>query len=605
MTGPATGTWGARLLPDGKTIFGIWAPGEETMGLRLAGRDHRMEPRADGWFSLEVSDAEPGMDYLFVRGDGMAFPDPASRRQRDDVGGPSLLCDPGSYVWTTEDWRGRPWEEAVLYELHVGTFTPEGTFRAAIDRLDHLAHLGVTAIEIMPVAQFAGRRGWGYDGVCLYAPHNAYGAPDDLKALVDAAHAKGLMVLLDVVYNHFGPEGNYLGAYAPDFFHPERHTPWGAAIAYEKPAVRAFIIENALYWLKEFRLDGLRLDAIDHIRDEESEEEILVSLAKRIRAEITDRPVHLTTEDNRNITALHERDDGSIPLYTAEWNDDLHNVAHAIATGESDAYYADFAEDHWRKLGRALAEGFAYQGEKTHEGEPRGKPSAHLPPTAFVDFLQNHDQVGNRAFGERLIDLAGGGTVRALTAMLLLSPHIPLLFMGEEWGETRPFAFFTDFHGELADAVREGRRKEFARFAAFRDETRRAAIPDPNAPATFEASKLDWQKAESEDGKDWLDFYRGLLATRREAILPHLAGALANCGKVVAVDDGLVAVDWRLSGATLRLRGNLARQSRRCEAPAGRLISATPASAAEAFSADGVVPPCSVLVFVDEPGEAP
>ena len=595
MPEAAGGFWGGHLMAGGRAAFGIWAPGQEHMVLRFAGRDHRMEPRGGGWWTLEVEDAGAGMEYVFVRPDGMAVPDPASRAQAGDVHGPSLLTDPHGYRWRTERWQGRRWEEAVLYELHIGTFTPEGTFRAAIDRLDHLAALGVTAIEIMPVAQFAGNRGWGYDGVFLYAPHNAYGAPDDLKRLVDAAHSKGLMVLLDVVYNHFGPEGNYLNAYAPGFFHPERHTPWGAAIAYEKRPVRDFMIGNALYWLREFRFDGLRLDAIDNIRDEESDEDLLVEMARRIRDEIADRPVHLTTEDNRNITRLHERGgDGSVPLYTGEWNDDFHNAAHVAATGEADAYYADFARDHWRKLARALAEGFAFQGEPKADGEARGEPSAHLPPTVFVDFLQNHDQVGNRAFGERLIDLADGRMVRALTAILILSPHVPLLFMGEEWGETNPFAFFTDFHGELAEAVRKGRRKEFARFAAFRDPERRKAIPDPNAPATFEASRIDWNRMKTEEGRDWLAFYRELLAIRRDEIVPHLAGTAANCGRVMEAGEGSIAVDWQLSGATLRLRANLQGEEARIEPAGGRILYALPGATTETS-----LPPFSVVVQLD------
>ena len=590
------GFWGGRLLADGRAAFGIWAPAVERMDLRLAGRDRPMERRDEGWWTLETEDAAAGAEYMFVRPDGMALPDPASRAQAGDVHGPSLLTDPGRYRWKAADWRGRPWEEAVVYELHIGTFTPEGTFQAAIGRLDHLATLGVTAIEIMPVAQFAGRRGWGYDGVLLYAPHNAYGSPDDLKALVDAAHERGLMVLLDVVYNHFGPEGNYLGAYAPDFFHPERHTPWGAAIAYEKAPVRDFMIGNALYWLTEFRFDGLRLDAVDNVRDEGSEEELLVEMARRIREEIADRPIHLTTEDNRNVTHLHERGtDGSVPLYTGEWNDDFHNAAHVAATGEADAYYADFVHDHWGKLARALAEGFAFQGERTREGESRGSPSGHLPPTAFVDFLQNHDQVGNRAFGERLIDLAGEGTVRALTAMLLLSPHVPLLFMGEEWGETRPFAFFTDFHGDLAEAVRKGRRKEFEKFAAFRDPERRKAIPDPNDPATFDASKIDWRRPQAEDGRAWLEFYRELLSLRRERIVPRLANAATNCGRIVEVDEGLIAVDWRLDGAVLGLRANLRHEQARMEQAGGAMLYAYPKAADETD-----LPPTSVVFRLDD-----
>ena len=354
-----------------------------------------------------------------------------------------------------------------------------------------LAEAGFTAVELMPVAQFAGSRGWGYDGVLPFAPHPAYGTPDDLRAFVDAAHGVGLMVFLDVVYNHFGPQGCPLPQIAPAFFHPERETPWGVAIAYERPAVRRYFIENALHWLEDYRMDGLRFDAADHIRDTDSDEEILVEIAREIRARYPDRQVHLTTEDNRNITRLHPWEGGRPLLHTAEWNDDLHNVAHVIATGETEGYYVDFAKDRWGKYARALAEGFAYQGEPSPHagGVPRGEASAHQPPLAFLDFLQNHDQIGNRAFGERLTTLAAPAMVRALTAMLLLSPHVPLLFMGQEWGETRPFVFFTDFEGKLADAVREGRRHEFRHFAAFAEPAARAHIPDPNDPTSFEASQ--------------------------------------------------------------------------------------------------------------------
>jgi maltooligosyltrehalose trehalohydrolase len=578
-------TWGPEVTPEGAR-FRLWAPAQKGVTLRLQGRDVPMRRDADGWFEAAVAGAAPGAAYGFVLDDGMVVPDPAARAQAGDVHGPSRLVDPGAYRWR-RDWQGRPWAEALIYELHVGTFTPEGTFRAAIDKLPHLAGVGVTALEIMPVAQFAGRRGWGYDGVLPYAPHSAYGAPDDLKALVDAAHGAGLMVLLDVVYNHFGPDGNYLPVYAPAFFHPERETPWGAAIAYERPPVRRFFVENALYWLDEFRLDGLRLDAADHVRDPDSEVEILVEIAQAVREAFPDRPVHLATEDNRNITRLHERGpDGTVRLYTAEWNDDFHNVAHAIATGEAEGYYQDFAEDHWAKLARALAEGFAYQGEPSRhqDGAPRGSPSAHLPPVAFIDFLQNHDQVGNRAFGERLIDLAPRECVRALTAILLLSPHIPLIFMGEEWGETRPFAFFTDFDGPLADAVREGRRREFRHFAAFSDASDRASIPDPNDPATFEASKLDWSRPETAEGREWLGYVAELLAVRRREVVPRLAGAGGHAGRVVAADDGIVAVDWRLDGAELRLRANLTDAPRPAPEAPGRAIHGRAAQPLAPFS---------------------
>lgn len=598
----ATGTrrafstsWGTELDESGAR-FRLWAPAQLEVRLRIDGREHGMQRDAEGWHSVRVDGARAGAEYAFVLGDGMVVPDPAARAQAGDVHGPSLLVDPRAYRWRNE-WRGRPWADAVIMEIHVGTFTPEGTFRAAAERLAHLAETGITAVEIMPVAQFGGTRGWGYDGVLPYAPHRAYGTVDAFKALIDAAHGLGLMVLLDVVYNHFGPDGNYLNAYAPQFFTDRRQTPWGAAIAYEQPAVRRFFIENALYWLDEYHLDGLRLDAIDNVLDPDSDTEILEAIAAEIRAAHPGAPLHLTTEDNRNITRLHERgEDGRPRLYTAEWNDDFHNVAHVIATQEAEGYYIDFARDRWAKLARALAEGFAYQGEPSahQDGKPRGKPSAHLPPLAFVDFLQNHDQTGNRAFGERLLTLAPEGMVRALTEILLLSPHVPLLFMGEEWGETRPFAFFTDFHGELAEAVREGRRREFAAFAAFADPERRAAIPDPNAEATFQASKIDWARRDSEAGQGWLRFVRGLLETRRREIVPHLERAPGHGGRVLAADEGLVAVDWQLDGAVLRLRANLSDRPVQAPEASGRPIHGT---------GDPSLPPLGVCVVKDTAGQ--
>ncbi|GGL63047.1 malto-oligosyltrehalose trehalohydrolase [Wenxinia marina] len=551
--------WGAVPTRPGHWHLRLWAPGADSLSLRLGAADRPMEAEGDGWFGLEV-EAEEGAPYSFVLPDGMAVPDPAARRQQGDVHGPSLLtAPPADDPWA--GWSGRPWEEAAILELHVGTFTGEGTFRAAIDRLDHIAKAGFTAIEIMPVAQFAGDRGWGYDGVLLYAPHPAYGTPDDLRALVRAAHERGLMVLLDVVYNHFGPEGSYLHAYAPDFFHDEKDTPWGGAIAFERQPVRRFMIENGLYWLREFGFDGLRLDAIDHI-DDPSDEEVLIEFARELRAALPGRPVHLTTEDSRNVTHLHEREDGRVTLHTAEWNDDFHNVAHVIATGETEAYYADFAQKEWAHLARTLAEGFAYQGEPDRSGKVRGKTSGHQPPTAFVDFLQNHDQIGNRAFGERLCNLASPRMVDALTAILLLSPHIPLMFMGEEYGETRSFCFFAGFDGDLARAVTEGRRREFADFSAF-TVADTSSIPDPIARSTFEASKLDWAKLSDDDHRATLDRTRHLLTLRRERIVPLLAGAGPHCGTVLKADEGAIAVDWRLGGgALLQLRANLEDQPR-------------------------------------------
>ncbi|WP_210527205.1 malto-oligosyltrehalose trehalohydrolase [Rubellimicrobium arenae] len=594
MTGPqGRTTWGATLEGDGRVRFRLWAPAVDGLSLRIEGQDRPMDAQEDGWFELAVPGLRPDTDYAFVLPDGQVVPDPAARAQAADVHGPSRLVDSGAYRWRTT-WAGRPWHEAVLHEIHIGTFTPEGTFAAAKRHLRHLAETGVTAIEIMPIAQFPGNRGWGYDGVCLYAPHRAYGTPDDLRDLVDTAHEHGLMVLLDVVYNHFGPEGNYIGLYAPDFYDEARHTPWGAAIAYERDPVRRFYVENALYWLTEFRLDGLRLDAIDHVRDR-TDPEILVEIARRIRAEITDRPIHLTTEDNRNVTHLHERGpDMSVPLYSGEWNDDFHNVAHVVATGESEGYYLDFARDHWRLLARSLAEGFAFQGEVTPQtGQPRGQPSGHLPPTAFVDFLQNHDQVGNRAFGERLATLTSPPMLRALTTILLLSPHIPLLFMGEEYGETRPFCYFTDYEGDLADAIREGRRREFADFAAFAGGGEALShVPDPNAASTFEASKLDWGRCGQPEGQERLAEVRDLLALRREFIVPHLAGTGPGSGTVLSWEDGAVAVDWQLNGALLQLRANLGATPCPLPPARGRLLIATSEGPA------AKAPPLSVAVHL-------
>ncbi len=479
--------------------------------------------------------------------------------QAGDVHGPSVLVDPAAFEWQTE-WRGRPWHETVLYELHTGAFSEVGDFDGVRARLDHLAETGVTAIELCPVAQFSGNRGWGYDGVLLYAPHRAYGGQQRLKQLVDAAHARGLMVFLDVVYNHFGPDGNYLHAYAPEFFDPERHTPWGAAIAFDRSPVRRFFIENALYWLEEYRIDGLRLDAIDTIADP-STPTIIEELAGAVRANGFEREVHLTTEDDRNVTYLHQRDEHGRPMfYDGEWNDDFHHVAHVLATGEDDGYYADYADDPRADMATALSDGFVQQGRPSPHrgGAPRGEPSSHLPPMAFVNFLQNHDQTGNRAFGERLTTLAAPGAVETLTAVLLLSPMVPLLFMGEEWGETRPFQFFCDFHGELAEAVRNGRRREFARWRQFADEAVREKIPDPNSPTTFERSRLDWSGLDSATGQARLRLVRELLRIRAGEIVPRLPGMTSMAAQAAARGERGVEAWWRLGdGSLLGLLANL------------------------------------------------
>lgn len=566
-------SWGAEFVNANTVRFRVWAQGQQRVSLRLGSLDAEMKPVGDGWFEQEVANVKPGAAYNYVLADGTMLPDPASRAQQDEVYGPSLVIDPASYQWQHAQWQGRPWQETIVYEMHIGTFTPEGTFRAAIRKLPYLAELGITMLEVLPVSQFGGNRGWGYDGVLLYAPHSAYGSPDDFKAFIDSAHGLGLSVVLDIVLNHFGPEGNYLPLLSPGFFHKERLTPWGAGIAYDVDAARRYIVEAPLYWLNEFNLDGLRFDAIDQIEDL-SQKHVLVEIAERIRAEITDRPIHLTTEDSRNVTFLHPRNkDGSVPLFTGEWNDDFHNAVHVFATGESHAYYQDFVDQPEKLLARALAEGFVYQGEVSQQtGKPRGVSSVSQPPLFFVDFIQNHDQVGNRAQGDRLIELAGVEQTKVLLATLLLSPHIPLLFMGEEYGETHPFLFFTDFHGDLAKAVREGRAKEFQGHAGFEDEK----VPDPNAKKTFEMSKLDWQKPDSSEGRQWLELTRELLALRQKHIAPLLATAEGNAGRVIDTAEGSVTVSWIFPLGTLSIALNIGEKTRPLAELPGETLFAWP-----------------------------
>ncbi|MBA2934443.1 malto-oligosyltrehalose trehalohydrolase [Sphingomonas sp. CGMCC 1.13654] len=556
MTEPAAdhpARWGARIVSPDRARFAIWAPDRDEIRLEIEGRAPIAMDRAQGWFTVET-DAVPGARYRFRLSDGLAVPDPASRAQAGDVHGWSLLVDPDAYVWQCPDWRGRPWHEAVIYEAHVGV---AGGFLALADQLPALTELGVTAIEIMPVAAFPGTRNWGYDGVLPYAPASAYGSPDDLKALVDRAHQCGLMIFLDVVYNHFGPDGNYLPAYARDFFHPEVYTPWGAAIAFDRAEVADFFIGNARMWIEEYRFDGLRFDAAHAIGDTD----FLDRMAREIRAGAGGRFVHLILENEAN-----DADRLGEGRFDAQWNDDFHNVLHVLLTGEAESYYRDFADKPAERLVRCLGEGFIYQGEGSpnHDGKPRGTPSGHLAPTAFVSFLQNHDQVGNRAMGERLLQLVTPARLKAATALLLLSPQIPLLFMGEEDGSDSPFLFFTDFHDELADAVREGRRKEFAGHAAFSDPDRRAAIPDPNAPDTFHRSRPQPRP----EREAWRAFYRDLLGLRRDEIVPRLPGAAPIGAR--AIGDKAVMARWTMGdGAELCLALNLGEEPVAIAAPSG------------------------------------
>jgi maltooligosyltrehalose trehalohydrolase len=550
-------TFGAELTEDG-VRFRLWAPKHDRVNLKIdSGSLQPMQALADGWHELVSGEAHAKSLYQFVLTDGLHVPDPASRFQPQDVHGPSEVVDPCAYLWQDDDWRGRPWEECILYELHVGAFTAEGTFRAAIDKLDLLVELGVTAIELMPVADFPGARNWGYDGVLLFAPDSSYGRPEDLKALVDAAHAKGLMVFLDVVYNHFGPDGNYLPCYAPIF--KDVHTPWGAAINYDaqdSACVRALIMENAVYWIEEYHFDGLRLDAVHAIADE-SPQHLLEAIAARVREAGKDRHIHLLIENEENESSRLARGPDGQPLqYRAQWNDDIHHVLHVAASGETSGYYADYAGDT-AKLGRALAEGFVFQGEiMAYRGSRRGEPSRHLPPDAFVAFIQNHDQIGNRAFGERLTAIAAREAVRAIASIYLLSPQAPMLFMGEEWAAAQPFPFFCDFSGELSDAVREGRRAEFAKFPEFQDKEQRERIPDPTAPKTFLSAKLQWDDIGRGEHAEWRAFYKGLLRVRHAEIIPRLKAAQSGCYEILG--DAAVCVAWMLGdGSRLTLSANL------------------------------------------------
>jgi maltooligosyltrehalose trehalohydrolase len=600
--------FGAEHRADGTTRFRLWAPGAAAVALDLdSARGHArlaMRRDAEGWHELTTA-APPGARYRFVVGEGLQVPDPAARFNPDDVHGASEIVDPLAYRWRGSDWRGRPWHEAVVYELHVGTFTPEGTFAAAARRLPVLAELGVTAVELMPVADFPGTRNWGYDGVLPFAPDASYGRPEDLKALVDTAHELGLMVLLDVVYNHFGPEGNYLHAYCREFFNPKHQTPWGAAINFDGPrarTVRDFFIHNALFWIEEYRFDGLRLDAIHAVRDD-STPHIVSEIARALHeGPGTRRQVHLILENDANQSRFLGRDARSRPLQaTAQWNDDVHHALHVPLTGEADGYYADYADRPLERLGRGLAEGFIYQGDPSEfrGGALRGEPSAQLPPTAFVSFLQTHDQVGNRAFGERIHALTEPARERAALAALLLAPQIPMLFMGEEWAAATPFQFFCDFGAELAEAVTRGRREEFGRFAAFADPAVRERIPDPNALTTFQASKLNWAETEISPHRERLALVRELLAIRHRELVPHLAAA--RTGGRYEISNGVLRVDWPLAaGGALRLALNLSdADATLARPPSGRCLYALGAQAAHGTLR---MPPCSVYVTL-EPGD--
>jgi maltooligosyltrehalose trehalohydrolase len=548
--------FGARLGGDGAG-FRLWAPGARQVQLATGRGDapQWLEAQAtgDGWWECSLPGAAAGMAYRWRIDGGLLVPDPASRHNPDGPHGPSILTDPSSFEWD-EGWTGRPWQDTVLYELHVGTFTPEGTFAAAARRLQSLADTGITAVELMPVASFGGEFGWGYDGVLPFAPHHAYGTPEDLKAFIQEAHRIGLMVFLDVVYNHFGPDGNYLHAYAPDFFSKTKSSPWGAAINFDGPGshwVREFFIENAVYWIQEFRFDGLRLDAVHAISDD-GPRHVLDELSQRVRSASAGRHVHLVLENEDN--GYHHLAPAPRPgRFDAQWNDDFHHVVHVAMTGETQRYYHDYGDAPLDLLARCFTHGMLFEGSKRHEGGARKdvRPTPPQPLTALVNFAHNHDQVGNRARGERLGELVPRDAAALPTLLALLTPAIPMLFFGEEWGAPEPFLYFADWEGELRDAVRAGRKREFGHQGG--DD-----LPDPCSRSTFDASRPDPQRANGSAGAQRLREIRSALAARKQWITPRQGLLLTGKHSAQRIGERGLSVQWRYSdGAMLCLELNL------------------------------------------------
>jgi maltooligosyltrehalose trehalohydrolase len=531
------------VIDDGGTSFRVWAPGARMVEVVVesgarAGTRMLLAPAHDGLHEALVPGIRAGDRYRLSLDGLPPLPDPASRYQPEGVHGPSQVVDPCRFRWTDQAWESVALEDLVLYELHVGTFTREGTFAAATRRLPDLRDLGVTAVELMPVADFPGERNWGYDGAALFAPARCYGTPDDLRRLVDAAHGLGLAVHLDVVYNHFGPDGAYAVAFSPRFFSSSHRSPWGAGINLDgegSAGVRSFFVENALHWIREYHVDGLRLDAT-HALVDEGPRHFLAELAQRVRADVGDCTVLLIAEDSRNLAHMVRAErEGGWGL-DAVWADDLHHQVRRILAGDREGYFADFSSAVG-DLATTLRQGWFFTGQySTYEGGPRGTDPAGIPPRRFVVCIQNHDQVGNRALGERLHHQADLAAYRAASALLLCAAQTPLLFMGQEWAASTPFRFFTDHAPELGSLVTAGRREEFKRFPSFSSPSARERIPDPQDPVTFEGSRLRWEERAGEPHASMWRLYRALLRLRRSE--PALRDGRADGIGAQALDEG-------------------------------------------------------------------
>ena len=586
---PTPRTWTSPALPVGPRVP-VWAPAAQTVELHLPGQDRLVDmiPAPGGWWTAPL-DLEPGTDYAFRVDGSPNRPDPRSALQPDGVHGPSRTVDPDAWQWTDQNWAGKDLRGSVIYELHVGTFTPEGTLDAAITRLGHLADLGVDIVELMPLAAFPGKAGWGYDGVGLWAVHEAYGGPDALARFVDAAHNAGIGVCLDVVYNHLGPSGNYLSVFGP-YFTPAHHTPWGEAVNYDHDGshqVRAFVIDSALRWLRDFHIDALRLDAIHEIKDDATaadppQTHILAELSDAVAALSAEigRPLSLVAEADLNdvgvITPTGEQPPAKIPSLgmTAQWADDVHHALHARLTGETQGYYGDFAEaGAWAK---AYGRAFLHNGTwSTFRERNWGAPVPEdTDPRKFVVFGSDHDQVGNRAVGDRPSTSLNDATLAATAALVLLSPYTPMLFMGEEWGTRTPFQFFTDHEEEdLARSVSEGRVREFAGFGWDADE-----IPDPQEPGTVEASRLRWEELDEAEHARMLAWYQGLIALRRK-----LGWSQRTAWPQVDETDDVLTVTYE----DIVVATNLSDQDRPAPAATTVLLSWNPVDAVPPFLCPG------------------